>query len=107
MLYEKFTAAFETRDVDQALELYHPDYTFIRHAANVTISLAEWTPIMRAMMESDDWVLHDNRCLYENDEVLVMHNVLSFPDGTKEAVLAFHRIKDGRIYSTETGATPL
>jgi len=26
---------------------------------------------------------------------------------TSEAVLSFHRLKDGKILSTETGATPL
>ena len=107
MIYEKFTAAFEQRDANQVMALYHPDYQFVRHAAGTKMSLAEWEPLMRAMMGNDAWVIHDNRCLYENDEILVMHNVLSFPDGTKEAVLACHKIKDGLIYTTETGATPL
>ena len=44
---------------------------------------------------------------YENEEVLVIHNVLVFPDGSKEAVLACHKKKDGKIIHTETGATPI
>ena len=47
------------------------------------------------------------KCCYENDEVLVVHNIISFPDGSKEAALACHTKKDGKIISTETGATPL
>ena len=35
------------------------------------------------------------------------HSVLSFPDGSKEEVLACHMKKEGKIVSTETGATPL
>ena len=44
---------------------------------------------------------------YENDDILVVHNVISFPDGSKEAVLACHVKKDGKIISSETGATNL
>ena len=48
-----------------------------------------------------------SKCCYENDDILVVHNVISFPDGSKEAVLACHMKKDEKIISTETGATPL
>ena len=51
--------------------------------------------------------IRDRKCIYENDDILVDHNVLSFPDGSKEAVLACHMKKDGKIISSETGATPL
>ena len=34
-------------------------------------------------------------------------NIMAFPEGSKEAVLAFHTKKDGKIISSETGATPL
>ena len=49
----------------------------------------------------------DLRCLYENDEILVAHSVTDVPDGTREAVLEFHNLKDGKIIRTETGATLL
>ena len=45
--------------------------------------------------------------LYENDEVLVMHNMDSFPDGSKEAIMAVHPLKDGMVIKTESGATPI
>ena len=59
------------------------------------------------MMNSDDFVTHESRCLYESDEAMVTHGVMSFPDGTREAVLAFHQIKDGQVIRMETGATLL
>ena len=43
--------------------------------------------------------------LYENDELMVSHAIMHFPDGTKEAVLSVHILKDGLIFRTETGAT--
>ena len=48
-------------------------------------------------MNNDDFVTHESRCLYENDEVMVSHAVMSFPDGTRESVLAYNQIKDGKI----------
>ena len=59
------------------------------------------------LMTSDDFVTHESRCLYENDDVMVTHAIMGFPDGTREAVLAFHQLKDGKIIRMETGATLL
>ena len=49
----------------------------------------------------------NNRCLYENDDILVYHNIGTFPDGTKESIIVVHTLKDGKIIRTESGATPL
>ncbi|EET47017.1 hypothetical protein TR2A62_0883 [Thalassobium sp. R2A62] len=59
------------------------------------------------MMQSDALQFHDQRCLYENDEIMVEHSVMKFPDGTSEAVMVVNHIKDGKIIRVETGATPL
>ena len=45
--------------------------------------------------------------IYENDDILVSHSMVSFPDGTNEAVLVCFSLKDGKIVRSETGATPL
>lgn len=63
--------------------------------------------MMQAMSGSGQWGIQNERCLYENDDVIVGHSTMNFPDGSREAVLAFHKIRDGKIISTETGATPL
>ena len=59
------------------------------------------------MMNNADFVTHESRCLYENDEAMVTHAVMSFPDGTREAVLAYNQIKDGKVIRLETGSTLL
>jgi hypothetical protein len=48
-----------------------------------------------------------SRCIYENQDILVQHDVIVFPDGTKEAVMGVHTLKDGKVVKTETGATPI
>jgi len=45
--------------------------------------------------------------LYENDDVMVMHQIMTFPNGSKEALMMVNMLKAGKISSTETGATPL
>ena len=61
--------------------------------------------MLRGFMSSDSVVVHSQRCLFENDEVMVEHSVMDFADGSREAILGFSRLKDGLIIHTETGAT--
>jgi hypothetical protein len=59
------------------------------------------------MMSNKALTFNNSRCIYENDDILVEHSVMGFPDGTREAVLVVHTKKEGKIIRTETGATPL
>ena len=47
------------------------------------------------------------RIIYENDYITVCHQIKEFESGAKEAVMMVYQIKDGQIYSMETGATPI
>ena len=68
---------------------------------------AAMTDMIRRMAASGGMAVHDQRCLYENADIVVEHAVMDFPDGTREAVMAVHTLKDGKIIRTETGATPV
>ena len=59
------------------------------------------------MMSNESVVTGAHRCLYENEEILVDHSVVDFPDGTTEAILRCSLLKDGKIIKSETGATPI
>ena len=37
--------------------------------------------------------------------MLVMHSIGHFPDGTKESIMTFHTLSNGKIAKTESGAT--
>ncbi len=106
-LYDKINQTNDERDVDAYLDLLHDDYVFVRHQTGMEMTKAEWEPAMRTMMASDALKVETNRCIYENDEILVAHQVMSFPDGSREAVMIVHTIVGGKIKRTETGATPL
>ena len=47
------------------------------------------------------------RCIYENDDILVMHFVMTFRNGTRGAVMYVAAKRDGKIVRIETGSTPL
>ena len=54
---------------------------------------------------SDDINEDKVRILYENEEIGVRHNFVTFKDGNTQAVMAVYMFQDGKIVSMETGAT--
>ncbi len=72
------------------------------------VSKADRTPTVTGMfnaMSEGKLKLVENRCIYENDDILVMHGIGHFPDGTKEAIMSVHSLSNGKIIKTESGAT--
>ncbi len=104
-IYTPWSEALERRDAEGLIAFLHEDFTFVRHQSGTTMNKEETSAMFRGFMASDKVVVHSQRCLYENDEIFVEHSVMDFADGTKEAVLSFNRLKDGKIIHTETGAT--
>jgi hypothetical protein len=89
------------------LDLYGDDAVFVRHATGTEMDKAQFAEMIRKMMASDKMVMGARRCLYENDDILVVHSINDYPDGTREALLMACTLKDGKIRRVETGATPL
>jgi len=104
-VYELLMKAMEERDAKHYVDALHDEYEFVRHQTGTTMGKTKMSEMMASMMANEDVVIKDPRCIYENDEILVEHSVMDFPDGTTEAVMAVHTKKDGKIIRTETGAT--
>ena len=103
-VYGKWLKGVEDRDSDALIELLHEDFEFVRHQSGASLNKAQMSEIIRQMV-SNNIAPKAQRCLYENEEVLVSHGVMNFPDGTTEAILRFDLLKDGKIIKSETGAT--
>ena len=103
-VFEKWLKGAEDRDADALIGLLHEDFEFVRHQSGASLNKAQMSEIMRQMV-SNNVVPKAQRCLYANEEVLVSHSVMNFPDGTTEAILRFDLLKDGKIIKSETGAT--
>ena len=103
-VFEKWLKGVEDRDADALIGLLHEDFEFVRHQSGASLNKAQMSEIMRQMV-SNNVVPKAQRCLYENEEVLVSHGVMNFPDGTTEAILRFDLLKHGKIINSDTGAT--
>ena len=109
-VYEKMVKSFEEKNLTAYLDLLHRDYVFVRHQSGEEVSKEDWTPTVTGMYEAmseGKLTFTENRCLYENDDILVMHQIGSFPDGSKESIIVVHTLKDRKIIRTESGATLL
>ena len=106
-IYEVQEAARKNKDMEAYAATIHDEFEFIMHLDNTKMNKEQSMEMFSFMMNSADFVIHESRCLYENDEVMVSHAVMSFPDGTRESVLAYNQIKDGKVIRLETGATLL
>ena len=104
-VYEKWLESVDKRDAEVLIDAHHEDYQFVRHQSGTTMNKSEMAEMLRGMMANDDVVVKETRCLYENNDVLVMHTIMDFPDGTSEAIMQFSELKDGKIMKTETGAS--
>lgn len=106
-MYEKWQSAFNNKDIEAAKKLLHDDYTFVRHQSGTTMNKTQMVEMMGAFMTNESIKINNPRCLYENEDVVVEHSVIDFPDGSREALLSFYELKDGKIFRAETGASAL
>ena len=95
----------EKRDAVAYAEILHPDFRFVRHQSGTEMSRDQMVEMLEMMMSNERVVIQNPRCLYENEDILVEHSLMDFPDGSREAVMSVHIKKEGLIYRTETGAT--
>jgi hypothetical protein len=104
-IYAMIDQAMRDKDADAYLNLLHDKYEFVRHQSGTRMNKAGIADLIRGMMASDAMKVGNERCIYENDEILVEHSVMDFPDGTRETVMGVHVLKDGKILRSGTGAT--
>ena len=99
--------AFKAKDLETLDKLMADDFVFVRHQSGTEVTKAE--------MLGWDWfkpgaptvITNNFRVIYENDEIGVAHRFNAYPDGSKEALISVHTLRDGQVTRLETGATPL
>jgi hypothetical protein len=95
------------RDFNRYLDLLHDDFTVVFHKSGNSFNKDKWSSMVTGMMGNDKFVQESSRLVYENEEIMVDHSFMSYPDDTREAVMLVAMIKDGKIIKMETGATLL
>ena len=106
-LYEQLNQTMLDRDVDKYLSLLHEDFTVVFHKSGNSFTKQEWAEMVTGMMANDNFIQESSRCVYENDDIIVEHSFMSYPDNTREAVMLVAMLKDGKVIKMETGATAL
>ncbi|MGC6516709.1 MAG: nuclear transport factor 2 family protein [Candidatus Puniceispirillaceae bacterium] len=106
-LYTAYKQAMADNDVTAYLSLLHDDFTVVFHKSGNSFSKEEWAEMVSSMMANEKFIQEFTRCVYENDDILVEHSFMSYPDDTREAVMMIALKKDGKIIRVETGATTL
>jgi len=106
-MYEKLSGAMRERNIDEYVDLLHDDFRFVSHQDGSSLDRQAFADMVGGFMASDSMEIISQRCIYENDDIVLSHTVIDFPDGTREAVMTAHRLQDGKIIQTETGATPI
>ncbi len=106
-LHEKLNKCMADRDVNSYLDLLHDDFTVVFHKSGNSFNKEEWSSMVTGMMANDKFVQESSRLVYENDEIMVDHSFMSYPDDSREAVMLVAMIKNGKVLKMETGATTL
>jgi hypothetical protein len=106
-MYDQLQKTMSDRDMDAYMKLVHEDAVFVFHKSGNEFSKSEWGAMATGMLDNEKFIQESSRCIYQNDEILVQHAFMSYPDDTKEAVMIIALLKNGKIIRMETGATPL
>ena len=105
MVYEKFVGTWKNKDIEAYLDCYHEDWQITFHSTGRIKKLEELSDQIGNWMVTGRFEKH--RCLYENEDILVTHNIATFENGSREAIYNLTLKKDGLLWRAETGATPL
>ena len=106
-LHDKLERVIANRDIDAYLNLLHEEFTVTFHKSGNSFSKEEWASMVIGMLANEKFIHESSRCVYENDDILIQHNFMSYPDDTREAVMLVAMLKDGKIVKLESGATSL
>ena len=104
-VFDEIQSAIENRNADNFLDMLSDDFTFVRHQTGTSMNKSEMSEMIPEMMKSGALQSSSHRLLYENDEIMVEHYVMDFPDGTREAIIGVNTLRNGKITRLETGAT--
>ena len=70
MLYDDYAYAWDTKDIDMLESLCHPDFEMVMHSSGTLASKSEYIDRVGPLMQN--FKPESMRCLYENDDVLVV-----------------------------------
>ena len=105
-LYDIMARAKADRDIEPFNRCYHDEWEFKFHSSGRIVRRGDNTD-EQTLERWDKFKVENDRCLYENEDILVTHSIVQFPNGSTDAVMMVQMKKDGLLWRTETGSTPM
>ena len=107
LIYTEMEAAMRSDDADRYAALLAEDFEYVRHKSQDTIDRDAMRNLLKKVWRPGNRIIEDMRCLYENDDILVVHMILSFASGSREGAMVVHQKRQGRIVRIESGVSDL
>ena len=99
MIYDKWVAAFETGDPELLASIHHDDYEAVFHSSGKVMTKADMlAPDAIAWIRT--MTAENQRCLYENEDILVVHSFVTYASGDQDALMAVYLKKDCLLYTS-------
>jgi Domain of unknown function (DUF4440) len=106
-IYAEMAEAMRADDVGRYVALLHEDFAYVRHKSRDTLNRDEMAALLAKVWGGGNRTIEDLRCVYENDDILVIHTRLAFRSGSREAAMIVNLKKDGKVIRTESGVSDL
>ena len=105
-LFENYTIAWNEKDITAFVENHYDDYELVIHSTGEFKKVEDiyWDKMMEWLVPAN---VEKHRCIYENDDIIVEHQIINYGSGDREALMLVHQLKDGLMWRTESRATSL
>ena len=96
-LFEKYTKAWNESDISALLECHNENYELVSHSNSEVkkMDYIDWDQMINWMVAAN---VEKHRCIYENDDIIVEHQIISYESVDREALMLVHQLKDGLIW---------
>ena len=89
-LFEKYTRAWNEKDITAFVENHYDDYELVIHSTGEVKKMEDidWDKMMEWMVAAN---VEKHRCIYENDDIIVEHQIINYRSGDREALMLVHQ----------------
>jgi len=93
-LFENYTKAWNEKDITAFVEYHHDDYELVIHSTEEVkkVEDIDWDKMMEWMVAAN---VEKHRCIYDNDDIIVEHQIINYGSGDRETLMLVHQLKDG------------
>lgn len=106
-IYPEMEAAMRSDDVDRYVALMDERFEYVRHKSRDVLDRDQMAELLRKVWGNGNRTIEELRCIYENDDIVVVHTRLAFASGSREGAMIVNLKRNGRIVRIESGVSDL